>query len=188
MSFSLLVKYLSDVHGYGRPETSMWTALMASSFVVMAAASRMWKSGVDDFCDVFDDKPDQCARTKFAISIGAISFILCAVWVLIGHKLGNMVEGMMSLVMLTFWCFGVGYITFNSGPGTVIGNLFFSAWASFGLSVMLASESIHSMMGKFMGDEGNKEEEKKSDDAKDAEEDKDQMPDPEDTHEDMGDA
>ena len=35
------------------------------------------------------------------------------------------------------WCFGVGYTTFGESPGSQIGNLYFSSWISFLLSVFL---------------------------------------------------
>ena len=38
-------------------------------------------------------------------------------------------------VFLILWCFGVSYITFGASPGSTIGNLYFSTWITFLLSV-----------------------------------------------------
>jgi hypothetical protein len=42
-------------------------------------------------------------------------------------------------VFLIMWCFGVGFITFGGGPGSTIGNLYFSTWISFILSIVMFS-------------------------------------------------
>lgn len=42
-----------------------------------------------------------------------------------------------TLLQLVLWCFGVGYITFGTSPGSTIGNLFFGTWISFILTVFL---------------------------------------------------
>lgn len=49
--------------------------------------------------------------------------------------------------MVIIWSFGLGFITFGSGPGQNIGNLYFATWGSFILSVLLAGESIREYLG-----------------------------------------
>jgi hypothetical protein len=55
----------------------------------------------------------------------------------------------MAMLMLVVWCFGVGYITFgDTSPGTNIGNLYFSTWASFCISVMLSASAYGTCRNK----------------------------------------
>ena len=76
--------------------------------------------------------------------------------------------------MLIAWVFAIGYITFGNAedvPARNIGNLYFSTWAGFILSCLLASDSLRSLfLATCGGDKGETTtEEAKADAAVDEE-------------------
>ena len=54
----------------------------------------------------------------------------------------RIVQRYSSVLMVVLWSFGLGYTTFGDGPGKNIGNLYFSTWTSFILSVLLTADSF----------------------------------------------
>jgi hypothetical protein len=54
----------------------------------------------------------------------------------------TIVQRYSSVLMVVLWSFGLGYTTFGDGPGKNIGNLYFSTWTSFLLSVLLVADSF----------------------------------------------
>jgi len=57
-------------------------------------------------------------------------------------QLTNMIELGVSVVLGIMYIFGVAFITFGNGSGVGIGNIYFSTWAGFVVSLMLASASF----------------------------------------------
>ena len=43
--------------------------------------------------------------------------------------------------MLFAWCFAVSYLTFGSGPGTSLGNIYFATWIGFFVALNLVTTS-----------------------------------------------
>lgn len=126
-------------------KNGLWYALCASSIVVLATSVRLFTSrscGND-----LEGSTSYCKRTKFAISVGTISCFASAV---IAYLQGVGLSGFMEFIgccfLLFIWCFGVGFITFGTAPGATIGNLFFSAWISFILVVILFGQSFRAFM------------------------------------------
>lgn len=94
------------------------------------------------------DRSMYCRRTKFGISVGVLSFlgsIACAC-MLSKAKVTTFNELLATTVMLTFWCFGVGFITFGPAPGSKIGNLYFSCWISFIVIVMIFGQTFRDFL------------------------------------------
>ena len=120
------------------PKTARWYALTASSLVVMGSAVRTFTTS-----DCGGEKDTSveityCRRSKFALSMGVVGFFLALGMTFMTRKgLTLMAETSLTAVQLVLWCFGVGYITFGTGPGSTIGNLFFSTWTSFIMTVFL---------------------------------------------------
>ncbi|GKY97816.1 hypothetical protein MPSEU_000739700 [Mayamaea pseudoterrestris] len=126
-------------------KNGLWYGLCASSIVVMATSVRLFTSR--QCGDDLQGSTRYCKRTKFAISVGAISFVASAV---IAYLLSMGLSGIMEFIaccfLLFLWCFGVGFITFGSAPGSVIGNLYFATWVSFVLVVVLFGQSFRAFM------------------------------------------
>jgi len=116
------------------PKTGKWYGLAGSSMVVMVSSVRLFNSS-----NCADDSTEYCRRTKFGISVGVLSFVFSIALACILSKATSVTffELVSTTVMLTFWCFGVGFITFGQAPGSRIGNLYFSTWISFILIVAI---------------------------------------------------
>jgi hypothetical protein len=122
------------------PKASRWYGLMATSLVVMGAAVRTFQASE---CKELGDNAF-CRRTKLAVSIGVIGFFLSILMTFLATRnmLGLSVETSVTCLQLIFWVFAVSYITFGTSPGSTIGNLYFSTWISFILTVVLFANNF----------------------------------------------
>jgi ABC-type Co2+ transport system permease subunit len=58
-------------------------------------------------------------------------------------KITFVVESSISVVLFILYIFGVGFVTFGTGPATAVGNLYFSMWIGFSISFFIVSDSLH---------------------------------------------
>jgi hypothetical protein len=125
------------------PKTTTWLGLLAASIVLLATASKVHQD-VDCVSDVGD--LSYCKRTDYAIALGVFGMlapILALVLISMG-KINLTIETVLSALMFVMFTFGVGFITFgDSRPAASGGNLYFSTWIGFSLSVVLLSKCIH---------------------------------------------
>jgi hypothetical protein len=120
------------------PKSARWYGLCAASLVVMGASIRLFK---ETDCKNEETGSEFCKRTKFAISAGTIGFFFALILTYLTQKgLAIVVETVATMMLLALWCFGVGYITFGTAPGSQIGNLYFATWICFILCVFLFGE------------------------------------------------
>jgi hypothetical protein len=123
-----------------------WGAFVATSLIVMMAASRQFE---DMLCD--DEETTMCARLQYAIWLGAIGAFLAFLWMMwdlcLPTRLG-FVETVLSIVILTAWGFGVAFITFsNHAPAPTFSTLYFFSWASFFLAAGLVASAVYRVLG-----------------------------------------
>ena len=126
----------SNVFSKAPPKTAKWFGLAASSMVVMASASELYRAAQ---CSQELTWTTFCARTAFAISVGVISFLFMVFGILSSRSmLAAMAELTGAVFVLVFYIFGTALITFGpDGAGQLVGNLYFSTWISFVLSLLL---------------------------------------------------
>lgn len=122
---------------------STWILLTAASFVTMSSASHIWR---DSGCNSTDVKV--CARTLFAIILGAVSGIIGMILVAVPSVA---IHQVMSIILLAAWCFEISYVSFGQGPATLVNTLYFSSWAGLITSLSLAALSFFKMAEKAMG-------------------------------------
>jgi hypothetical protein len=148
----LMTSLVQDVMGIqvrdvAQPKLSRWIALTASSLVVMGSAVRIFSEEAYD-CGNSDSvlhSSSFCARTRVAIAFGTISIVASTLFAAAVHRawLSTAMELASSSIVFVFWCVGVAYVTFGfSAPGSRIGNLFFSVWISFILSMVSFGSSF----------------------------------------------
>jgi hypothetical protein len=149
---------------------SRWFALAASSMVVLFASVRIHRNDEVQCggpAGTFDDFADNqaagtlagtefCKRINLGIALGVITFVFSLLLTfgaaIPGLNLilssGGLIELVISALLLTMWCFGVGFITFGGdlSPGTHIGNLYFATWICFGVAVGCEKEFSVSYM------------------------------------------
>lgn len=137
-----------------------WYGLTATSMIVMVSSVRIFVAK-ECSADTWSST-EYCKRTKFGISLGVLSFVLAFFVAYYSARgvMSRMIELGVTTVLLTMWCFGVGFITFGRSPGAKIGNLYLSTWASFILIVFLFAETFRSVMsGPAPEPDDNKDEE-----------------------------
>ena len=127
------------------PKTARWYGLCASSLVVMGTSIRIFRT--IDCGDGLLSDTKFCKRTKLGIALGTVGFFLAGAMVYLAQRgVTLMIETVATTLLLTFWCFGVGYLTFGTSPGAQIGNLYFATWTSFILVVFLFGQCFRELM------------------------------------------
>jgi hypothetical protein len=125
-------------------KSARWYGITASSLVVMGSCVRTFQAANCDGEMTNGDEVKFCRRTKLGISMGVIGFFFAAGMTILIQKmqLTVLADFAITTFQLTLWCFAVGYITFGASPGATIGNLYFSTWIAFILSVFLFAQSF----------------------------------------------
>ena len=123
-------------------KNTKWCGLFADSIVVLAAASMIHS---DLGCT--NSGWDVCMRTNYAVALGVLGVVFSAsAFVAIAMGKSNVkIESIIAAVMFVMYTFGVGFITFGSGPATTLGNLYFSTWIGFAISLFLLLKSCEEL-------------------------------------------
>jgi hypothetical protein len=142
----LLVAYLRGVFGVDvageirnrSTRLTLWAGMLACALVVMGSSANVF----DKQCAPQVETDAFCKRTKYGISVGAISTVFALA--VVGMKMMTtvapfMVEAGMSVFLAIMNGFGVAFITSAKGPGSPIGNLYYFTWLSFLSSFMLVA-------------------------------------------------
>lgn len=122
------------------PKNAHWAGLFAASVVVLASGSQIFS---DAQCINFSSSG--CQRTAFAVSVGVLGMIFPVIALTMTHlgKLTLIVEASISVVLFILYIFGVGFVTFGTGPATAVGNLYFSIWIGFSIAFFIVSDCFH---------------------------------------------
>lgn len=157
-----------DVVSEITPKQSKWMGLLASSLVMLAASADIHRVSN---CAANLDRAF-CSRNAYAISLGVLGalFSMGMLYMANSGKLTIMIEFGVASITFILMTFGVAYITFGSGPGTTIGNLYFATWIAFCISVFLAFQSFREFMESRTQDTEGDEEDNKAAAAPTAEE------------------
>lgn len=146
-----------DVAQQADSKQARWLFLVAFSFVVMVASARIFSSSAA----ICDGREKFCRRLKLAISLGLMSGLasLGVTLALFKQMVSPMIEFGVSFIVVTFWTFGIGYITFggSESPGATISNLYFATWISFLLSVTICSTCVPDVLGMTPSDDENEQ-------------------------------
>jgi uncharacterized membrane protein YfcA len=141
-SIVLLVSYLKssfglDVAAYQHRAARMglWAGMLAASLIVMGSSVREL-----NVRGCQGSSEEICKRTKYGISLGVLGVFFSVLMVamkLMTASAPFAVEAGTSVLLTAMNAFGVAYLTSPSGPGSAIGNLYYSAWIAFLCSCML---------------------------------------------------
>lgn len=120
-----------------------WVWFLISSIVAMSAASRMFKKSP---C-TSSDASDYCEDLRIGIALSTISLAITLLMAAATFRMTvttSLKEGPIHMLgmfvacfLLILWAICVGFLTFSNGPGSEVGNLFFSTWISFVLAIDL---------------------------------------------------
>jgi hypothetical protein len=169
-SIVLLISYLKssfglDVAAYRNraARLGMWAGLLAASLIVMGSSIRVFNGTA---CQ--GSSSTLCKRTKLGISEGVIGIafaVLIVAMKLLTTSAPFVVEFVASIVLAVLNGFGVAYITSPNGPGSPIGNLYYSTWINFLCAAMLLASCWEQRSGGGAPDESSSSNDNKRDDT-----------------------
>ncbi|OEU14864.1 hypothetical protein FRACYDRAFT_269700 [Fragilariopsis cylindrus CCMP1102] len=61
-------------------------------------------------------------------------------------NIARLIESVGVVVTTIVWTIAWGFITFGEGPGHSLGNLYFSTWAAFIISILITADCFHDCM------------------------------------------
>lgn len=143
-----------------RCSRTLWTGCIVMSFVVMIASSRIFEDikcgdDINNLGVVSDTYDAICDRTKYGVSLGAISAIIGLVWMAMSMfwlkgAFGTILEFGLALFMIMMWTVGVVLLTFDKdkSPGHGLGNLYFFTWGGWSLFIFLFMASFQNFMSR----------------------------------------
>lgn len=118
---------------------TLWSSLLAISIIVMASAANVYENVCDGANPVEDSK--YCKRTAVGVSFGCIGTIVSLAIVsakIVDKATPFLYEALCAYVLVLFNAICVAFVTSNDGPGAPLGNLYYSTWGSFLISLLLA--------------------------------------------------
>jgi hypothetical protein len=143
----------------------VWAALVKVCMVILGASLHVWH-GISDSCrGGLEDELEQggssfCARTKLAIGIAGTG-ILCGWAVTISRILGcpiperfrTHIEMGISVILIIVFGVGLAFITGIGGPGQSVGDLFYSSWIAFVVSLGVFIACVEQLQQQEMADQ-----------------------------------
>jgi len=139
---------LTPVHYQRLWETrrGKWFALTVITVIAMTESIRVYKAFLCGQAAM--DNNNTCIDSKIAIAMTSLSAIVSVVMAsVLGGIAGSMVElvetcGAVAATII--WAVALVSVTFGDGPGHSIGNLFFSTWGGFLLSLLITADCFRS--------------------------------------------
>ena len=131
--------------GTSHAGSHQWLFLAITSVIALGTSSRILQNTgcthpyepprMDNFCHKLD----------LGITLSSIAAVLASFMVILNHCAAkvNMLAG---LVALAVWSIALAELTFGNSPGNHVGNLFFSTWISFILSMDLAATHLRTYL------------------------------------------
>jgi uncharacterized membrane protein len=120
-----------------------WYVLLFTSIVVLAAAVEYSNS-----LDCGSNKEGSCKSNRYAQSFGALVMMIAlgVIPAMCLDTLNVWVEIVTVVIVLGLYTAGVALVTFDDGSGTSIGNLYFSIWLGFLVTVFLSVDAYKTLM------------------------------------------
>lgn len=129
---------INDITG----RLTKWWGLFVASVVVLVSSGQFHVSQDCPNGGSTELSVNACRSNRYAISLGAWSCFLTLVCILLAHigKIRFCVETVFAVILFIFYTAGIALITYNEGSGITVGNLFFSTWIGFILTLLLCIE------------------------------------------------
>lgn len=168
----LLANWVShDIQHDDGVATVQWILLGSSSFVVMISAHTFRDASYDtvisylgnntkEFQEQLDadssicmvNQEIDCTRVTLAVVLGAVSAVT-AICVAAWMNAPKLCQSELSLLLVISWVVGVALLTFDTGPGKIMGNIYFGTWASLLISVDIFFTTIKASQNESPGGE-----------------------------------
>jgi len=145
-----------------------WYVLLTVSGIVISSCVRTYQA-FDCYLTVMKTLSNTCQDSKIGISMsvlgGCLAMILsCVNGVVVTNNNNNnndntndnnnnnndntalIIESIGSVVSTIVWTIAWGFITFGEGPGHSLGNLYFSTWVAFVISILITIDCVQDYM------------------------------------------
>lgn len=142
--------------------TGLWYLSTLASLVVLIDSIELFRA----FDCVKDDLGSGlCLSTTYALSLGCVGTLLGFIASLLATfaMFPQWAELLLSILIFCLYMAGVTMITFNDGPGTSIGNLYFATWMGTGVAAFVLGRSYHALIQSYLH---RKDQKNKKDDQK----------------------
>jgi len=124
----------------------MWSVMGKVCFVILGAAGHIWHT-ISDQCDIVEIQNSAitfCSRTILAMIIPSTALLICGLVLFVRilvplrwfseHSRAHF-EGILSIFLLLLFGTAAGMITGIGGPGQSVGDLYYSVWLAFWISI-----------------------------------------------------
>lgn len=141
-----MIAYLKPLLGNKSKDAMflVWAGIVKVCMVILGASSHVWYN-IRDTCNNNDSEGGEstfCSRTRFA-QIVAVTGVVSG-WSVMGSRIlgcsiskrtRNRAEAVLSSVLVILFGVAVALITSIGGPGESVGDLYYSTWLSFWVSI-----------------------------------------------------
>lgn len=141
-----MISYIKPLFGSKSKDAMflVWAGIVKVCMVILGASSHVWYN-IRDSCGSDETEGGElafCSRTKFAIFVAVVGVVsgwsvmasrmpCCS----ISQKTRNRAEALLSIALVLLFGVAVALITSIGGPGQSVGDLYYSTWLSFWVSI-----------------------------------------------------
>ncbi len=160
-----MISYIKPLFGSKSKDAMflVWAGIVKVCMVILGASSHVWYNIREECSDDEMEGGEQafCSRTKFAMLVSVVGVVsgwsvmasrmpCCS----ISYKTRNRAEAMLSVALVLLFGVAVALITSIGGPGQSVGDLYYSTWLAFWVSVGI----LVSCFDQIQGESGSEEE------------------------------
>jgi len=137
------------------PRLVHWMTLLAASLIAFATAADE-RDGVCSGQNLGALFTHACGKINYAISYGVIAsfFSILAIAGRVTGQITITIETAFAGLVLVLYAIGVAVVTGVGGPGSLVGNLYFSSWIGFLTTLRLATSAVKEFMFGAAGPAG----------------------------------
>jgi hypothetical protein len=158
-----MVSYAKQLSGH-QEESDMfilWAANVKVCFVLLGASLHVWHNIASNCGEEIEELDELsatfCGRTKIGIAVavtGILSGWVCTISRVLGcpitKRYTTRVETALSVFLIIIYGAGIALLTAMGGPGQSVGDLFYSSWLSFVVSVFIFVASVDELQAQEM--------------------------------------
>lgn len=143
-----LASYSKDALGIKKEPHMIvvWAAMGKVCFVILGAAGHIWHT-ISDQCDIIEIQNSAitfCSRTVLAMIVPTTGLAICALVLFVriviptrwfSNRSRAHCEAVLSIFLMLLFGAAAGMITGIGGPGQSVGDLYYSIWCAFWVSI-----------------------------------------------------
>ena len=145
-----LASYMKDAFGIKKEPHMIvvWAAMGKICFVILGAAGHIWHT-ISDQCDIIEIQNSAitfCSRTILAMIVPATGLVISGLVLFVrvfiptrwfSNRSRAHCEAVLSIFLMLLFGVAAGMITGIGGPGQSVGDLYYSIWFAFWISIRI---------------------------------------------------